>query len=183
MPNESQRLEIVVQFKQYVNDRLVGYKNVVAATYEIFNISDDKPKFVIRRLSDIATIESSSQEDTTVIVKAQQYDGSVEESPIHYIVELEKNVDLDSAVSCYVSYQSNALNIENVEPSQYVSKIADGTLLMVFDNSHVAQELVFSTREGFSEKYKNKKLKVSILDIQSFDQHEIQKDDGYICLS
>ena len=41
-------LDIVLQFKYYKDQHsLHGYKNVKVATYKIYNVSDDKPKFLI----------------------------------------------------------------------------------------------------------------------------------------
>lgn len=41
-------LDIVVQFKKYNSDKNIEfYKNVILITYHIYNISDDKPKYLI----------------------------------------------------------------------------------------------------------------------------------------
>lgn len=53
-PGESGLLDIVVQFKAYYGGNLYGIKNGTLMTYKIFNVSDDKPKFVIYKLSEIA---------------------------------------------------------------------------------------------------------------------------------
>ncbi len=50
-PNESGLIDIVIQFKQYINGVLMGIDNVTIATCKIYNVSDDKPKFVIERMS------------------------------------------------------------------------------------------------------------------------------------
>ena len=45
---ENGLLDIVLQFKYYKDQHsLHGYKNVKVATYKIYNVSDDKPKFLI----------------------------------------------------------------------------------------------------------------------------------------
>jgi len=44
-------VNIVLQFKQYLNGVLMGIDNVTFAACKICNVSDDKPKFVIERLS------------------------------------------------------------------------------------------------------------------------------------
>lgn len=53
-PGESGLLDIVVQFKAYYGDNLYGIKTGTLITYKIFNVSDDKPKFVIYKMSEIA---------------------------------------------------------------------------------------------------------------------------------
>ncbi len=50
-------------------------KNVIAATYQIYNISDDKPKFVIKKLSDISTSGMLDASDNVVRVEASEYEG------------------------------------------------------------------------------------------------------------
>lgn len=49
-PGESGKLDIVVQFKYYDDGIIRGVKNVKMLTYQIFNISDDKPKFIMREI-------------------------------------------------------------------------------------------------------------------------------------
>lgn len=52
-PDESKNVDIVLQFKQYINGILMSIENVRVATCRIHNVSDDKPKFVIERLSQL----------------------------------------------------------------------------------------------------------------------------------
>jgi hypothetical protein len=40
------------------NGKIIGYKTVKLLTYQIFNISDDKPKFVIREVYRISKNDS-----------------------------------------------------------------------------------------------------------------------------
>jgi hypothetical protein len=50
-PGEDGLLDIILQFKYYRDDHyLYGYSNIKIATYRIFNISDDKPKFLIYKV-------------------------------------------------------------------------------------------------------------------------------------
>ena len=49
-PGEDGILDIVLQFKFYVGGVLYGYKNVKALSYRIFNLSDDKPKFLVQKI-------------------------------------------------------------------------------------------------------------------------------------
>lgn len=46
-------LDVVVQFRYYKGGQLYGYKNVKLASYKIYNISDDKPKFIIKNVDKI----------------------------------------------------------------------------------------------------------------------------------
>jgi len=48
--DEEGQLDIVAQFRYYKGNTFYGYRNVKLATYQIHNISDDKPKFTIKRI-------------------------------------------------------------------------------------------------------------------------------------
>ena len=43
-------LDIVIQVRYYNGGKLYGYRNVKVLSYEITDLSDDKPKFMIRRI-------------------------------------------------------------------------------------------------------------------------------------
>lgn len=40
-------LDIIIQVKYYNGTQLCGYKNIKVLSYHIWNVSDDKPKFII----------------------------------------------------------------------------------------------------------------------------------------
>lgn len=44
-------IDLVAQIKYYVSGKVYGIRNLTLVTYQITNISDDKPKFVIRQQS------------------------------------------------------------------------------------------------------------------------------------
>lgn len=50
---ESGYLDIVIQVKHKEDGALVGYTNIRLVRYQIFNISDDKPKFILRMVNKI----------------------------------------------------------------------------------------------------------------------------------
>lgn len=45
-PGEDGILNIVLQFTKFINKKVYGVKNVIVYSYRIYNVSDDKPKFV-----------------------------------------------------------------------------------------------------------------------------------------
>ena len=48
--DENGTLDIVIQFRYYKGGNLYGYRNVKLASYQIYNISDDKPKFLMKKI-------------------------------------------------------------------------------------------------------------------------------------
>jgi len=69
-PGCSEQVNVILQFKYYIDDDLAGYKNVIMATYKIYNISDDKPKFVIKRVLEVVPNDGKAEEDKTVTIEA-----------------------------------------------------------------------------------------------------------------
>ena len=50
MPGEQGKLDIVIQFRYFSDGDVRGIKNLKVLSYQIYNISDDKPKFVMREV-------------------------------------------------------------------------------------------------------------------------------------
>lgn len=52
-PNQEGILDIVIQIRRHLDDRnIIGVSNLKIASYKIFNLSDDKPKFMVQKISD-----------------------------------------------------------------------------------------------------------------------------------
>ena len=60
-PDEDVVLDIVTQFRYYKGGTLCGYRNVKLASYQIYNISDDKPKFLIKNIDRIERDDGSNK--------------------------------------------------------------------------------------------------------------------------
>ena len=63
---ENGYLDIIIQVKHIEDNVLIGYKNLTLLRYQIFNISDDKPKFIVRKLS---TIQKDEYKQNDSLVK------------------------------------------------------------------------------------------------------------------
>ena len=48
--DENGVLDLVVQFRYYKGGTLYGCRNLKLASYQIYNVSDDKPKFVMKKI-------------------------------------------------------------------------------------------------------------------------------------
>ena len=60
-PDEDGVLDVVTQFRYYKGGTLCGYRNVKLASYRIYNISDDKPKFLIKNVDRVRRGDGSNQ--------------------------------------------------------------------------------------------------------------------------
>lgn len=74
-PDENGVLDIVTQFRYYKGGTLCGYRNVKLASYQIYNISDDKPKFLIKNIN---RIERDGGSNKAVRPRAAIYSCDVE---------------------------------------------------------------------------------------------------------
>ena len=54
-------LDVVTQFRYYKGGTLCGYRNVKLASYQIYNISDDKPKFIIKNIDKVSRGDGSNK--------------------------------------------------------------------------------------------------------------------------
>lgn len=62
---ESGYLDTIIQVKHREDGILLGYTNVTLARYQIFNISDDKPKFVVRVVNKVQRDEYKQDDSLT----------------------------------------------------------------------------------------------------------------------
>jgi len=59
----------VIQLRQCIGDKVVGVENVVVATYSLVNVSDDKPKLLLKQTS-IGAVGSTARDTRSAIVIA-----------------------------------------------------------------------------------------------------------------
>ena len=67
-PDEDGILDIVIQVKKYVGGKIYGYTNIKLMTFQIFNVSTDKPKFIIRAVD---SVRVGSYDDMSNNLKAK----------------------------------------------------------------------------------------------------------------
>lgn len=67
-PGEDGVLDVIVQAKYRFSNRLVyGYRNIHIASYKIYNISDDDPKFLIYRMNELQNDNSVVYEQASPV--------------------------------------------------------------------------------------------------------------------
>ena len=182
-PDSSETINVVLQFRQYANGKLANYQNIVAATYQIFNISDDKPKFIIKKLNDISidsAIENRENKIYVVASKVEKPSTEVGSGWFEYSVYAQGSnaSPLDANVECIVAYQSNALMLDTVDG--ICVKIADGTLKFTFSSANSSYKVRFKKASNFDQKYLNKYIPVNIVDVQTDSEMQVETEDGYV---
>lgn len=127
MPGENKPLDIMIQFKYTNGGVLYGVKNAVLASYQIFNVSDDKPKFVIQKCG---IIRKDSLIETPVpyaSIKASQLSIDVSETfddeiILDEYISITNNYGLSSGYTIYMQYDPYKLSIyenEGYNSSKY----------------------------------------------------------------
>lgn len=171
LPNESALVDVVLQFRQYSSGKMIGYKNIVAATYQIFNLSDDKPKFLLKKMSDLANALDTDL-GSIVEIAADIYEGPYSNSTFQYGVRLNSSIKLASPIACSIFF-----------PSHIVKSIdgdADATYKSIsFTNS--AREHIFTlTLNNNIQKFYDQAFQVQILDVQADTDAMVVATNGSI---
>lgn len=187
-PDSSETIDVMLQFRQYTNGRLVNYQNIVVATYQIFNISDDKPKFIIKKLNDISIdsmIENKEKKTYIIAQKAELESSDVQDNWFDYLVYAQgiNASSLNASVECIVTYQSNALILDNASiDDERCIKIADGTLKFNLSPENSSYAIKFKKSSDFDQKYLNMNLPVNVVDVQSDSETPVEAENGYVCI-
>lgn len=114
LPNEEGILDIVIQIRYHLNDRsLMGITNLKLASYKIFNLSDDKPKFVIQKISDkVEILNGSDDKINNAIITVNGEAITITDTNKDYYVDitcvLNTNFEIDGEYKYWVSYPKNS---------------------------------------------------------------------------
>ena len=115
-PGEDGTLDIVLQFRYYRGNSMCGYRNVKVASYQVYNISDDKPKFIIKRIYSMRGNDASNDEqtpqaylafdDVTVDVNKELDDG-VSAKDFDLVLRVDSSIPLKYPADIYIAYPSD----------------------------------------------------------------------------
>ena len=189
MPDSSEIVDVVIQFRQYSNGRLVNYQNIVVATYQIFNISDDKPKFIIKKLNDISIdsmIENRQNKTFVIAQKIEKKSAEIGQNWFDYSIYAQSTnaSSIDADIECIVAYPSNALVLDNESiDSIRCVKIADGTLKFTLLADDPSYYIKFKKSNDFDEKHLNEFIPINIIDVQTDSEMPIETENGYVHIS
>lgn len=113
-------LDVVTQFRHYAGGRLLGYRNVKTASYRVWNVSDDKPKFVVKKIDGLQPGDASDGRKAPnvvarvcdVVVDVSDWE-SDPDSPAYFdlVVRVDSDMPL-SAVRSGLDYPADFMRFE-----------------------------------------------------------------------
>ena len=148
---ESQNIDIIVQFKYYRDKLLCGYNNIKLATYQIINISDDKPKFLLKRLNQVKDGDGKITDDNYIEIVGDTYTGSRSQTSFNYNISLYSNLTINKPITARVIYPGKYFEYSGTDPN--VIKKANGWLEIKFEDNHRILRLKFDNTAAISERF------------------------------
>lgn len=116
-------------------------QNVVVAQYSIVNISDDKPKFLLKKTSDGKQPKSKSSASTSIAVIGQQVQNAVLGEDIEFTLTMSVNSSIEGTVECLLRYPHQTLRF--MSGDSRVEKQAAGLLKCTFTAIEPVDTIVF----------------------------------------
>ena len=162
-------LDLVVQFRYYNGKQLIGYKNCKITSYHIYNISDDKPKFLIQKIYQAEKDSFKNKYGTTHVhlelTSPTNIDiGLTPQSNIRFQVVANINYDqyLSAGWDFYIYYPNTILSIDTSVNAHTVGYVFDSAecdvgLAHVIVTNPLQQNLIFNffTIGGYTNLLKN----------------------------
>ena len=175
MPGAVEDLDVIVQFRQYFREKLMSCINMTVATYQIYNISDDKPKFILKKVHGVRMPSDERQYAMSIV--AQQVDAlSSQQVPFMIAASSSSYQQLTAELSCIVGFASDALSVDYAKST--VKRVSSGTFQMVFSRSQPQHMVSFGFVGGMNDIAKQ--LPVDIIDVQADTADEIEVVNGYV---
>lgn len=176
-PGETGKLDIVAQFKAYSTEKtLYGVKTVILATYQIWNVSDDKPKFLIRKLYEVGNGAGASNKlnDAKAFIKDKFI--SLDDETL----ETDKTINIDVPLNIQGKRPFSAFTFDiNFRPNELVyNKINDPSVTVVSDEYANEGVVSFKIDKPFTYKTLNlqftthkSKFDIITSDKRTYDVH------------
>lgn len=188
-------LDIIMQLRYYNGGQLYGYRNLKIASYHIWNISDDKPKFIIKKVFEIENNSSGTvfiEPNIMFDTKDVEIDLKNAQASYHPSFDLQytirSNVELADECDFYISYPEN---IFEIEPGQYanvkVENDSNGFLgikhISMTNIKHYNNKIPVKCRlnaQDIRTKYKNLATAISTVELKILD---VGKNEQYANVS
>ena len=158
-PNETGCLSFVTQFRCYSQDEVVGISDVELASLQIYNVSDDKPKFIVR-INSIIERDSASVAKGSANVDIKMNDITINTSTIgdrNTVVDTRifmiKNKRVNGGYTFGVEYPHELMNIETTYGDGFVVESSDSgyAVIRVDDGDLTSLRLQFSVKLSAQE--------------------------------
>ena len=185
-------LDICLQFKYFNNGVLYGCRTAKALTYEITNVSDDKPKFIMRQIfklteqdKDTAFIDDKPENIAKLVISNIDVFSSakdIDEQPIEVNLEarlLVSNGLKFDKIEADLLYP-NILFKQKAGENKYVG--TPGYVHMEFMPNNMQQTCTLYIDQATIQKYVNKSYMLSFDDIQveATDYIDVQSNIAYV---
>ena len=130
LPNEDGILDIILQIRYHLNDRtLIGISNLKIASYRIFNVSDDKPKFLIQKTTEnIQVISNIKTEKYKTIINIENKVVDIDDTNREINQQFSLNCFINSNCGigqCYYSFSYPKEILDVQIPTQYQKYITE----------------------------------------------------------
>jgi hypothetical protein len=119
---ESGYLDIVIQVKYSEQNQLIGYTNLNLIRYQIFNISDDKPKFVVKMVNKITRDEYKQDDSLTrtcdvgvgdiLLTQSQLIPYEKDKYQTDIVVRFDSDNSVLKSVNFYLFFPSQIFNFD-----------------------------------------------------------------------
>ena len=152
---------------------MCGLNNIKFATYQIINISDDKPKFLLKRLNQVKNGDGKITEDKYIEIVGDTYTGHRSQTSFEYNISLYSNLTLNKPITTRVIYPGKYFNYSGTDPN--VIKKADGWLEIKFEDNHRVLKLKFDNTTSISERF-GKVNTVIINNVNNYNGENIDVD-------
>lgn len=146
-PGEDGTLDVVVQFRYVVGNVTYGYKNARIASYRIWNVSDDKPKFVVKQTYQVQPGDLKRETPKGIvrlgipsidvnIDSSQAY--SDENTEIEVAISVKKDCEIAAGSWFYLTYPGQLIDYFGAPvPGAQVERVSGGTLKVTVTNPSI----------------------------------------------
>lgn len=167
---ESDVLDILVQFKYYEKTELYGYKNVVLVSYEIYNISDDKPKFLIRKINQAEKDSYKKYELQDIVIKPMDVSVELNEpnKKFNVFITINSKYKINSLINFKLDYPEQLIELNGTSFENCIVKNDNGILDITTTKENISQlSLQFKTKinEDDYSLYINRKYPLEVYDV------------------
>ena len=167
---ESDVLDILIQFKYYEKTELYGYKNVILVSYEIYNISDDKPKFLIRKINQAEKDSYKKYELQDIVIKPMDVSVELNEPDkiFNVFITINSRYKINSLINFKLDYPEQLIELNGTSFEKCIINNDNGILDITTTKENISQlNLQFKTKinEDDYSQYINRKYPLEVYDV------------------